>query len=106
MAELASLADKFVLNWALNQAGNLERLGRMVWSAKRSVGETEAGRIGLRQAIIVLLQQAGRPLGTQAIRQRLIATRGVNSLFQIAAADPLIRVGTGLWGLNDHDRPI
>lgn len=105
-SELIASIDKFVLDNALLRSRSLERLGRMTWAAKRSSGDSEANRIDLRQAVIVLLQQAGRPLKTQDIRQRLIATRGVNSLFQIVAGDPLIRVGWGLWGLNDRDLPI
>lgn len=30
----------------------------------------------------------------------------MNETFQIIPADPLIRVGPGLWGLNDRDLPI
>ena len=36
-------------------------------------------------------------------QSRLVAVRGVNEIFQISAVDPLIRLGFGLWGLNDRD---
>lgn len=76
----------------------------MIWSSG-DVEELEA-RIDVRQAIVSLLQQAGRPLQTDEIRQRLIALRGVNEHFQIASHDPLLRIGVGLWGLNDRDISI
>ena len=49
--------------------------------------------------------------GSKSTRQNLcdevlVALRGVNETFQIIPADPLIRVGPGLWGLNDRDLPI
>jgi hypothetical protein len=75
----------------------------MMWKAGHHGDVRDELRIDLRQAIIALLQQAGRPLRAHEIRQRLVALRGVNEHFQIVVADPLIRVGTGLWGLNDRD---
>ena len=76
----------------------------MIW--KEVDAGDEVSRIDVRQAIISLLQQAGRPLQTDEIRQRLIALRGVNEHFQIATVDPVMRVGIGLWGLNDRDISI
>ena len=63
---------------------------------------TSADRINIHQAIISLVDEAGRPLSTSEIRHRLIALRGVNEGFRIAAVDPLIRLGTAEWGLNDR----
>ncbi|MHC2621506.1 RNA polymerase sigma factor (sigma-70 family) [Bradyrhizobium huanghuaihaiense] len=95
--------DKYIVDIALQKSGNLKRLGRQVWSGGDA--DLEA-RIDVRQAIVSLLQQAGRPLKTDEIRQRLIALRGVNEHFQIASHDPLLRIGVGLWGLNDRDISI
>jgi hypothetical protein len=78
----------------------------MTWSKAASDAYSSNYRIDLRQAIIAILEQAGTPLSAAAIRQRLIALRGVNEHFQISAQDPLIRVAPGLWGLNDRDLPI
>ena len=96
--------NKYIVDIALRKSGDLKRLGRMIW--KEIDAGDEVSRIDVRQAIISLLQQAGRPLQTDEIRQRLIALRGVNEHFQIATVDPLIRVGVGLWGLNDRDISI
>jgi hypothetical protein len=93
--------DKYTLDIALQKVADLKRLGRMTWMI--ADGNDETARIDIRQAVIALLQQAGRPLHTDEIRQRLIALRGVNQHFQIVAADPVLRVGVGIWGLNDRD---
>lgn len=98
------LINKYVVDIALRKSGDLKRLGRMIW--KEADASDDASRIDVRQAIISLLQQAGRPLQTDEIRQRLIALRGVNEHFQIATLDPVLRVGVGLWGLNDRDISI
>lgn len=96
--------NKYIVDIALRKSGDLKRLGRMIW--KEADASDEVSRIDVHQAIISLLQQAGRPLQTDEIRQRLIALRGVNSHFQIANVDPVMRVGVGLWGLNDRDISI
>ncbi len=100
---LTSSADKYIVDIALQRSGGLQRLGRMMWTAGVYGTEQHALRIDVRQAVISLLQQAEKPLRAGEIRQRLVAIRGVDEHFQIIAADPLIRIGTGLWGLNDRD---
>jgi hypothetical protein len=96
--------NKYIVDVALRKSGDLKRLGRMMW---REIDTSDdLSRIDVRQAVISLLQQAGRPLQTDEIRQRLIALRGVNEHFQISSADPVLRVGVGLWGLNDRDISI
>lgn len=97
--------DKYVVDYALRKASGLQRLGRMAW-APADATATAAERIEIREAIQSIIFEAGRPLSTAEIRQRLVALRGVNDTFQFSFADPLIRVGAGLWGLNDRDVPI
>jgi hypothetical protein len=94
--------DKYVLDIALQRSAGLRRLGRMVWTNGQD-DDSGVARIDQRQAIVALLQQAGRPLRANELRQRLVAIRGINEHFQIMALDPLIRVGVGIWGLNDRD---
>jgi hypothetical protein len=96
--------DKYSLDVVLRQSTVLRRLGRMTWAKAASDAHSSTYRIDLRQAIIAILERAGAPLSAAAIRQRLIAVRGVNELFQISAQDPLIRVAPGLW--DDRDLPI
>ncbi|MFE0754298.1 sigma factor-like helix-turn-helix DNA-binding protein [Inquilinus sp. NPDC058860] len=99
---LALRTDKYVIDVALQRSGGLRRLGRMVW-AQPNPDDGAVARANLRQAIIAVVQQSGRPLRTSEIKQRLVALRGVNEIFQVVAADPLLRIGPGLWGLNDRD---
>lgn len=96
--------SKYVVDFVLRGSGALRRLGRMTWVEADLA--TSSDRIDIRQAVISLVQEAGRPLTTGEIHQRLVALRGVNETFQIGAVDPLIRLGAGLWGLNDRDLPI
>jgi hypothetical protein len=102
----AARMDKYLIDVVLRPSLLLQRLGRMTW-AKSDISLTgSSNRIDIRQGIISLLQQSGRPLTSNEIRQRLIALRGVNEHFQISASDSIVRVGTGWWGLNDRDIPL
>ena len=96
--------NKYVVDYALRKASGLIRLGRMAWTAADDI--TAGERIDIRDAVQSLVFDAGRPLTTAEIRQRLVALRGVNDTFQFSFSDPLIRVGPGLWGLNDRDVPV
>jgi hypothetical protein len=91
---------KYVVNHALKDRPALVYLRRMVWALG---GEWEAGaasRLDVRQSIISLLQDEGRPMTTTELRTRLAAVRGVNHTFQIYPSDPLMRIGPSLWGLR------
>ena len=96
-----SVAGKHILDIALKRQGQLRSLGRMVWMAPG--GDVDALRVEVRQAQIAILQQAGRPLTTAELRQRLVAVRGLNENMQLSLADPIIKLDSSLWGLNDRD---
>lgn len=98
----ALAVNKYILDAALCRSGEMMSLGRMVWAQPDSHG-TEQARIDIRQAIISLVRQAGVPIKSRDIRQRLIALRGLNQEIQIQVSPPLIRVGPSLWGLIDRD---
>jgi hypothetical protein len=97
---LSERLDKYGLNVALQLKSQLKYLGRLVWALPDVDGQL---RVDLREAVIGVLDTAGRPLTTHEINERLSEFRGVNSTFQIWSRDPVIRVGRGLWGLNDRD---
>lgn len=97
--------DKYVLNIALRHSKSVKWLHKMTWVAKDEENSEQA-RIDIHQAIVAFVKSAGRPLTTDEIKKNLAAVRGVNSTFAINAFDPLIRMGGGLWGLNDRDVPI
>ncbi|MDO9489440.1 MAG: DNA-directed RNA polymerase subunit alpha C-terminal domain-containing protein [Sphingomonadaceae bacterium] len=93
--------NKYHLDIALKLQGALTSLGRMMWVSPQEAAE--AARLDIRQAIISLLLQAGRPLTESELRQRMIAVRGINHGMQFAAVDPIIKLDSSTWGLNDRD---
>lgn len=97
--------DKYAVDYCLRSGNGLQGLGRMAWRAVADAVQS-SHRLEMRQAIEAVLMEAGKPLSTAELRQRLVALRGVNDIFQFSTADPLIRLGPGLWGLNDRDVPI
>ena len=101
---LPSTFDKYELDIALKQHGELASFGRMVWA--RSDGAGETARVEIQQAVIALLQQAGRPLASSDLRQRLVALRGINQGMQLGARDPVIKLDWNTWALNDRDISI
>ena len=98
--------SKYVIDFMLRESRVLRNLGRMTWVAGTENSWASANRIDIRKAIVAIIEAAGRPLSSAEIQSRLVAVRGVNEIFQISAVDPLIRLGFGLWGLNDRDVSI
>lgn len=96
--------NKYVVDFALRKSPDLTRLGRMSWVASDDI--TTGERIEIREAVQSVIIDAGRPLTVPEIRQRLVALRGVSDNLQFSFSDPIIRVGLGLWGLNDRDVPV
>jgi len=92
--------DKYNLSVALEMRSGMKYLGRLVWACPDASHEI---RVDLRDAVIRILEKAGGPLTTGQINDQLTEFRGVNSTLQIWNRDPVIRVGRGLWGLNDRD---
>jgi hypothetical protein len=97
--------DKYVLDIALAGSSMLRSLGKMTWVAVGADADDQS-RIDVHQAVVAIVQAAGRPLSTGEIKERLTAVRGVNEFFQISPIDPLIRVQPGRWGINDRDVPF
>lgn len=94
---------KYVINIALSKSTNLAYLGRMIWGVRGKWSENADARLDVKQAIVSLLQEEGKPMSTDQIRSRLIEGRGLNTYFQIWVSSPLVRLGPGLWGLEGRD---
>lgn len=95
----------YLLEIALQRFGGLEKMGRFLWTARgNDAGSSE--RINVRDTLIALLEEAGHPLTSAELRERLTERRGVGRIFQIPLVAPLIRVQPGVWGLIDRDLPI
>ena len=99
--DIPTPVDKFHLDFALKRRGNLRNLGRMVWAIPGAL--SEANRLEVRETALTAIRAAGRPLTTVELRQRVCAIRGVSQYFQLIGSDPLLKVGTSRWGLNDRD---
>jgi hypothetical protein len=104
LAGYEDAVDKYIVDMALGRARGLKQLGRMTWTG--SEANHGVARIKLRQEIVSVLEKAGRPLQTDEFQQRLMERRRVARHFWISTFDPVLRIGVGLWGLNDRDISI
>ncbi|HGK4767907.1 TPA: hypothetical protein ACJ2XP_005094, partial [Enterobacter cloacae] len=94
---------KYIVNIALTSSSSLVYLRRMVWGVRGKWTANAAARLDIKQAIISLLEEEGKPMSTIQIRSKLTEGRGLNTYFQIWASSPLVRLGSGLWGLEKRD---
>ncbi len=94
---------KYIINIALSNSTNLVYLRRMIWGVRGKWNDNADARLDVKQAIVSLLEEEGKPMSTAQIRSRLIEGRGLNTHFQIWASSPLVRLGPGLWGLEGRD---
>ena len=94
---------KYIINIALTSSPSLVYLRRMVWGVRGEWKESADARLDVKQAIVSLLENEGKPMTTAQIRSKLIEDRGLNIHFQIWASSPLVRIGPGVWGLEVRD---
>lgn len=94
-----------ILNVVLMGVNEITYLGRSVYQSSE-VALNRPRRIDIRQAVISLLIQAGRPMTNKEIKDSLKKDRGISDNFQIQPTGPLINVGAGIWGLIERDMPI
>lgn len=94
---------KYIINIALSNSSSLVYLRRMIWGVRGKWNDNADARLDVKQAIVSLLEEEGKPMSTDQIRSRLIEGRGLNTHFQIWASSPLVRLGPGLWGLEGRD---
>ena len=96
--------DPYLLGACLRLHGTrLIDLKKGVWEpADGALG----GRIMIRDFIVDLLQEMGRPLSTEELKNALRERRGLAATFQIQPRDPLVRLGKAIWGLIDRDLPV
>lgn len=98
--------DPYIVSIALRASRHLAYLGRMVWATASSGAKGTSDRLDVHQAVVATLMAEGRPLSTEEIKTRLSRERGLNVYFQIQPEGPVVRVGIGLWGLEDRDLPF
>ncbi|PPC96539.1 MAG: hypothetical protein CTY32_04295, partial [Methylotenera sp.] len=95
----------FILNIILKDQNEIKYLGRNTYQSS-GVDSNRTRRIDIRQAVISLLTQEGKPMTNKEIKEALTKDRGISDSFQIHPTGPLINLGVGLWGLIDRDLPI
>lgn len=100
---LSDRLDKYGLSVALQMKSKLKYLGRLVWVLPDA---DDLHRVDIRDAVIEILDTAGGPLTSREINERLSKFRGLNGTVQIWNRDPVLRVGRGIWGLNDRDLTV
>lgn len=100
---LSDRLDKYGLSVALQMKSQLKYLGRLVWVLPDA---DDRHRVDIRDAVIEILDSAGEPLTSREINERLSEVRGLNGTVQIWNRDPVLRVGRGIWGLNDRDLTV
>lgn len=98
--------NRFILNIALHDLPGLTYLGRFVWAQSTEAPLGTAHRINMRQAVISILMQAGRPMTIPEIKEALQRDRGLSDFFQLHPSGSLIRVSSSQWGLIERDFPI
>jgi len=94
---------KYIINIALANSSSLVYLRRMIWGVRGEWNDSADARLDVKQAIVSLLENEGKPMTTAQIRSKLIEDRGLNIHFQIWASSPLVRIGPGVWGLEVRD---
>lgn len=94
---------KYIINIALANSPTLVYLRRMIWGVRGEWKDSADARLDVKQAIVSLLENEGKPMTTAQIRSKLIEDRGLNIHFQIWASSPLVRIGPGVWGLEERD---
>jgi len=92
--------DPYVLRMCIEESDKINFLNRMVW-ARSDSGLNVEDRVGVAEAFIQILEEAGEPLSGQELKDRLSETRGVDENMQIHPNDRLVAVGKNIWGLSE-----
>lgn len=104
--DFSSRLDKFILTIILKESSEFVYLQRLVWALKSTGATGSANRIDRLQATIAAIQEAGQPLTSKQIRERISEERGLGKYFLIFPDGPLVKVDASKWGLIDRDVPL
>ena len=72
-------------------------LGRSVFTALEADSES---RINIRDTIVNILHQHGRPMSLGMIREELQKVRSMGYYLQVSVGEPIIKVGTNYYALS------
>jgi hypothetical protein len=94
----------YILTMAMNRSDRVKYLGRGMWTLND--GSDEVERIQVTEIAEAILEEYGSPMTGSEILKLVRERRGGSRWLQIADAGRLVRIDSGLWGLNDRDIPI
>ena len=94
--------DKYIIDIGLRKYSDLANLGRLSW-ARSSRLAGAANRVAIHDLLVEILDAAGGPMETSAIRRELEKQRGDSENIQFIIKDPVINISRGMLGLNDRD---
>jgi hypothetical protein len=95
--------DLYILNVALQYAQSLQPLGRFVWREGEGTETRSEDRRHVADLCVAMLEEAGGPLTTQELEERVERIRTVHHQFQPQPNERMARLSVGLWGLVDRD---
>jgi len=95
--------DKYVLNIILTESSVLKSVGRLVWILKGKTGRAKVPRVDLREAVNMIVENAGQPISIHEIKKIIMEKRGLDEYFTILPTAQIARVGPNIWGLVERD---
>lgn len=98
--------NNYELGIILEESGNLISLGKQVWTQKHRENISTNDRIQTMNAIMTIMEDAGKPLKTNELLERVSRYRGIKSKMQINPNETLIKLESNLWGLVHRDLPF
>ncbi|MDX2112390.1 MAG: hypothetical protein SFW63_01460, partial [Alphaproteobacteria bacterium] len=96
----------YELGIILEESGNLISLGKQVWTQKHRENLSTNDRIQTMNAIMTVMEDAGKPLKTNELLEKVSRYRGIKSKMQINPNETLIKLESNLWGLVHRDLPF
>ena len=99
ISDLIEVITPYVLRICIENSPRITYLGRMIWVRSDS-GLCVGDRLETTDAFIEILEDAGKPLTSQELKQRLSEARGVSNNMQVHGNERLVQVGRNLWSLS------
>jgi len=94
--------DIYAVNILLSSCERLSYLGRNAWKVKTEGAERDE-RVEIHTVVYKVLKEAGGPLSSQELQERVARERGIGSFFNVRATDLYSRVDEARWGLLTRD---
>ena len=100
-SDLPTELDKYILNIILIDSKVLKSVGRLVWVNKNATDKVR--RVDLQNAVTTIIEDYGKPISTNEIKQLIVKQRGLDEYFTILPTAKIARVKPNIWGLVERD---